>query len=431
MKSLLKYFDRNTIFSGLFFFFVLFSLFIMRPFRGAITAQIGTADLTYFLFIVVLVMLFANQIYSALVSRIKESRLVFYVYSFFIFNLIIFAGLNYYLPENYALGATFYVWYNIFNFFVVSVFWARTVNSFDYKEGKKYFGIISAFGSFGAWVATQTVLLFLSDKFFLAMILGCLSLMLAIYFSNKTTLTNQNVVQEKKDTFFRDLTEQFRQIKSNTLVRQLLSYVFIWTCLSTALYFFSIKIVSSVSSDRAVQTELFAQADAIAIPLTLFTQIFLTRFLLQSKLFGVSFVLIFYGAIYGIGFILMFGYFSGLLLSSSGALLFLIIQALVRPYEYAINKPARETVYTTLEKSEKYKSTVFIDTFMNRFGDASGGLLFNSLLFVGLSISIAPLAIIPLAIYLSTVGNNISKGINKVKSLTSVQKDLAQVAKKS
>ena len=417
MKSLLKYFDRNTIFSGLFFFFVLFSLFIMRPFRGAITAQIGTADLTYFLFIVVLVMLFANQIYSALVSRIKESRLVFYVYSFFIFNLIIFAGLNYYLPENYALGATFYVWYNIFNFFVVSVFWARTVNSFDYKEGKKYFGIISAFGSFGAWVATQTVLLFLSDKFFLAMILGCLSLMLAIYFSNKTTLTNQNVVQEKKDTFFRDLTEQFRQIKSNTLVRQLLSYVFIWTCLSTALYFFSIEIVSSVSSDRAVQTELFAQADAIAIPLTLFTQIFLTRFLLQSRLFGVSFVLIFYGAIYGIGFILMFGYFSGLLLSSSGALLFLIIQALVRPYEYAINKPARETVYTTLKKSEKYKSTVFIDTFMNRFGDASGGLLFNSLLFVGLSISIAPLAIIPLAIYLSTVGNSISKGINKVKSL--------------
>ena len=417
MKSLLKYFDRNTIFSGLFFFFVLFSLFIMRPFRGAITAQIGTADLTYFLFIVVLVMLFANQIYSALVSRIKESRLVFYVYSFFIFNLIIFAGLNYYLPESYALGATFYVWYNIFNFFVVSVFWARTVNSFDYKEGKKYFGIISAFGSFGAWVATQTVLLFLSDKFFLAMILGCLSLMLAIYFSNKTTLTNQNLVQEKKDTFFRDLTEQFRQIKSNTLVRQLLSYVFIWTCLSTALYFFSIEIVSNVSSDRAVQTELFAQADAIAIPLTLFTQIFLTRFLLQNKFFGVSFVLIFYGAIYGIGFILMFGYFSGLLLSGSGALLFLIIQALVRPYEYAINKPARETVYTTLEKSEKYKSTVFIDTFMNRFGDASGGLLFNSLLFVGLSISIAPLAIIPLAIYLSTVGNKISKGVNKAKSL--------------
>ena len=415
MKSSLKYFDRNTIFSGLFFFFVLFSIFVMRPFRGAITVQIGTADLTYFLFIVVLVMLLANQIYSALASRIRESRLVTYVYGFFIVNLLIYAGLTYYLPESYVLGASFYVWYNIFNFFVVSVFWARTVNSFDYKEGKKYFGIISAFGSFGAWVASQTVLLFLTDKFFLAMILGCLSLMLAIYFSTKISVSNESLIQRKKDTFFRDLTEQFRQIKSNPLVRQLLSYVFIWTCLSTALYFFSVEIVDSVTSDEVKQTELFAQADAIAIPLTLFTQIFLTRFLLQSKFFGVSFALIFYGAIYGIGFILMFGYFSGLFLASSGALLFLIIQALVRPYEYAINKPARETVYTTLKKSEKYKSTVFIDTFMNRFGDASGGLLFNSLLFIGLSISIAPLAIIPLAFYLSKVGSGISQGV-KTKS---------------
>ena len=105
------------------------------------------------------------------------------------------------MPENYVLGASFYVWYNIFNFFVVSVFWARTVNSFDYKDGKKYFGIISAFGSFGGWVATQTVLLFLSDKFFLAMILGCLSLMLAIYFSNKTTLTNSKCSSRKERYF--------------------------------------------------------------------------------------------------------------------------------------------------------------------------------------------------------------------------------------
>ena len=126
----------------------------------------------------------------------------------------------------------------------------------------------------------------------------------------------------------------------------------------------------------------------------------------------------------------MYLYFSQLFLTSVGsvfnfrgvnlnaaALLFLIITALVRPFEYAINKPARETVYTTLKKSEKYKSSVFIDTFMNRFGDASGGLLFNSLLFMGLTISVAPLAIIPLAAYLSAVGNKISKGVNKAKSL--------------
>ena len=144
MKQLSQYFNRNTLFSGLFFFFVLFSLSIMRPFRGVITANIGTADLPYFLFIVVLVMLIVNFIYSAIVSRVKESKLVIYVYGFFILNLLIFSYLNYYFSESYFLRGSFYVWYNVFNFSVVSVFWARTINSFDYKDGKKYYGIISA-----------------------------------------------------------------------------------------------------------------------------------------------------------------------------------------------------------------------------------------------------------------------------------------------
>ena len=96
------------------------------------------------------------------------------------------------------------------------------------------------------------------------------------------------------------------------------------------------------------------------------------------------------------------------LLASSAVLIFLILQGVMRPFEYGLNKPAREAVYTTLNSKEKYKSTVFIDTFTNRFGDASGGLLFNTLVVLGLSLSLAPVAIIPLAIYLSLQGRSIA-----------------------
>ena len=88
----------------------------------------------------------------------------------------------------------------------------------------------------------------------------------------------------------------------------------------------------------------------------------------------------------------------------------------MRPFEYGLNKPAREAVFTTLSAKEKYKSTVFIDTFTNRFGDATGGLLFNSLLTMGLVLYTAPLAIIPLAIFLINLGWNISKNIDTEKS---------------
>jgi len=403
-----KSIDKNTLVAGSFFFCVLYALFVMRPFRSAMAAQIGTSDLTYFLLIVVLVMLLANPIYSLIVSRVKESRLVTYIYGFFILNLFLYAFINSLYPDNYVVGVSFYIWYNVFNFFVVSVFWAKTVNSFQTDDSKKYFGIISAFGSAGAWLGSQSVLLFLADLPVIAMLCASVGLMLGIVLSRLLNSVSSETIKKENSGFVSELSEQFIQIKSNKLVRQLLIYAFIWTCLATSLYFFSLEIINKYSTDVVEQRKIFSLADSVVTPISFFTQLFLTRFFLENKFFGIKFVLISYGVLFSFAFFAISGYMANILLSSSGVILFIILSAVMRPFEYAINKPARESVYTTLEKSEKYKSTVFIDTFTNRFGDASGGLLFNTLIVLGLSLSLAPIAIIPLAIYLSMQGRSIA-----------------------
>ena len=403
-----KSINKNTLIAGSFFFCVLYALFVMRPFRSAMAAQIGTSDLTYFLLIVVLVMLLANPIYSLIVSRVKESRLVTYIYGFFILNLFLYAFINNLYPDNYVVGVSFYIWYNVFNFFVVSVFWAKTVNSFQTDDSKKYFGIISAFGSAGAWLGSQSVLLFLADLPVVAMLCASVGLMLGIVLSRLLNNVSSDIIKKENSGFFTELSEQFIQIKSNKLVRQLLIYAFLWTCLATSLYFFSLEIINKYSTDVVEQRKIFSLADSIVTPISFFTQLFLTRFFLENRFFGIKFVLIAYGVLFSIAFLAISGYMANILLSSSGVILFIILSAVMRPFEYAINKPARESVYTTLEKSEKYKSTVFIDTFTNRFGDASGGLLFNTLIVLGLSLSLAPIAIIPLAIYLSMQGRSIA-----------------------
>jgi AAA family ATP:ADP antiporter len=403
-----KSIDKNTLVAGSFFFCVLYALFVMRPFRSAMAAQIGTSDLTYFLLIVVLVMLLANPIYSLIVSRVKESRLVTYIYGFFILNLFLYAFINSLYPDNYVVGVSFYIWYNVFNFFVVSVFWAKTVNSFQTDDSKKYFGIISAFGSAGAWLGSQSVLLFLADLPVIAMLCASVGLMLGIVLSRLLNSVSSETIKKENSGFVSELSEQFIQIKSNKLVRQLLIYAFLWTCLATSLYFFSLEIINKYSTDVVEQRKIFSLADSVVTPISFFTQLFLTRFFLENKFFGIKFVLISYGVLFSFAFFAISGYMANILLSSSGVILFIILSAVMRPFEYAINKPARESVYTTLEKSEKYKSTVFIDTFTNRFGDASGGLLFNTLIILGLSLSLAPIAIIPLAIYLSMQGRSIA-----------------------
>ena len=400
--------NKNTLIAGSFFFCVLYSLFVMRPFRSAMAAQIGTSDLTYFLLIVVLVMLLANPIYSLIVSRVKESRLVTYIYGFFILNLFLYAFINNLYPNNYAVGVSFYIWYNVFNFFVVSVFWAKTVNSFQTDDSKKYFGIISAFGSAGAWLGSQSVLIFLADLPVVAMLCASVGLILGIVLSRLLNSVSSDIIKKENSNFFTEISEQFIQIKSNKLVRQLLIYALLWTCLATSLYFFSLEIINKYSTDVVEQRKIFSLADSVVTPISFFTQLFLTRFFLENKFFGIKFVLIAYGILFTVAFLAISGYMANILLSSSGVILFIILSAVMRPFEYAVNKPARESVYTTLEKSEKYKSTVFIDTFTNRFGDASGGLLFNALIVLGLSLSLAPIAIIPLAIYLSMQGRSIA-----------------------
>ena len=135
------------------------------------------------------------------------------------------------------------------------------------------------------------------------------------------------------------------------------------------------EIINKYTTDVVQQRKIFSLADSVVTPISFIAQLFLTRFFLENRFFGIKFVLIAYGVLFSIAFFAISGYMANILLSSSGVILFIILSAVMRPFEYAINKPARESVYTTLEKSEKYKSTVFIDTFTNRFGDASGGCL--------------------------------------------------------
>ena len=406
--------NKNTIYSGLFFFFVLNSIFVLRPFRNTIAADIGTADLTFFLFVVVLVMLLVNPIYSFIVSKSSQKNIVPYIYGFFILNLLIFLSLNSYFPNSSAVKATFYVWYNVFNFFLVAIFWAMTVNSFNLERAKVFFGLISAFGSLGASFGGLLVSNYLYDKENLSLVVTIISMLLAIFFSSR--VKRQELSLKGNTSTYSQVFEQFIQIRKNPLIRNFVFYAFTWTCLTTALWFFQLEIINNFTNDSSVKTQIFARADSIVPIITLLTQLLLTSFFLRSKYFGISFVLTIYGVIFLVALVAISGYFSEYLLSASGITLFLILQGTIRPFEYGLNKPAREAVFTTLSAREKYKSTVFIDTFTNRFGDATGGLLFNSLLSFGFLLYAAPFAIIPLAIFLINLGWRISKNIDPVNS---------------
>ena len=127
--------------------------------------QAGLENLPFLLSIVLLVMLLANPIYSWVVSKIKKDRIVVYIYLFFILNLLCFLlGWNFLDESGRAwIAKVFYIWCNVYSFFVVSIFWVAMINFFQSHEAKKYFGIISAGGSLGAFTGSSVARYFSTE----------------------------------------------------------------------------------------------------------------------------------------------------------------------------------------------------------------------------------------------------------------------------
>jgi len=77
--------------------------------------------------------------------------------------------------------------------------------------------------------------------------------------------------------------------------------------------------------------------------------------------------------------------------------LVIAFQAIQRTANFAISNPAREVLFTVVERAEKYKAKNVIDIVVFRGADAVSGWLFAALRGLGLELSAISLATVPVA----------------------------------
>ena len=397
--------------SFVFFFFVLASWYALRPVRNEMAVAGGVYNLPFLLTAVMLVMLLANPIYSWLVSKVPTSRVVTYCYLFFILNLIIFLCGWSYLDETGRLwtGRAFYVWCNVYSFFVVSIFWVAVINHFNTEDAKRVFGVISAGGSLGAFFGSSVARYFsteicgnssISELGPISLIIfsiGCLTI--AIFLSRGLTPKNSLTAENQNEVIGGTSLEAFKNIIGKIPVRLMAFYMLLWTALSTAAWMISLDIVESWSSDPCERTAFFAQIEQIVTPLTLLMQIFFTSFLLRTV--GILPILTIYGAFFFIAF--------GAYANYPEITTVLVLTIVIRVFEYGLNKPTRETVFTSLKQQDRYKSTVMMDTLLARSGDVAGSWFIRSLIALGLVGGSIAYAALPIAVLLSIVGYKAAK----------------------
>ena len=396
----------------LFFFFVLASWYALRPVRNELAVQGGIYNLPWLLMGVMLAMLIINPIYSWLVSRISQNKIILYIYSFFILNLIIFLSLWSFTGEEGRIwtGRAFYIWANVYSFFVVSIFWVTMINFFDHTDSKRFFGIISAGGSLGAFFGSSVARYFsteicgntsISDLGPMSLIIfSILSLLFAIYFSRsfKPTRTEADASEEIGGSSL----EAVQNIFKDPAIRNLGIYVVLFTMLMTTSWMISLGIVEEWSNDPCERTGLFARIEQIVTPLTLIMQVFLASYVLRK--IGSLTVLTIYGLLFAMAF-MAYSFFPNIT-----TVMMVVIS--LRIFEYGLNKPTRESIYTKLKQQDRYKSTVFIDTFLARSGDVIGGWFVRGLVGTGIAVLSVTWAALPFAMLISFMGLKIHQTTN-------------------
>jgi len=400
--------DLGSILKAFFFFyFVLCSWYSIRPVRNEMAVQAGLENLPGLLSIVLLIMLIANPIYSWMVSNIDRNRVVIYTYLFFIANLICFflGWVSFDNEVRVFIAKAFYIWCNVFSFFVVSIFWVSMINYFTSEQGKMYFGIISAGGSLGAFSGSSIARYFsmevcgtssMSDwgpfSLILISILG-LTIALVLSTNFKSRVADEEIVTEE-DSSAKGIGSMLIPIRGSML-GNLSLYMVLWTALMTFGWMIALSIVQDWSTDPCERTGFFARIEQIVTPLTLFFQFFLTSLIFRK--FGIGLILVSYGLILFLALIFYEAY--------PEIMTVLFVVCVLRTFEYALCKPARETLFTYLETQQRYKSTVFMDTFLARAGEVLGSWFAASgVVLLGLSSLAATYAALPFAALLSYTG---------------------------
>ena len=398
---------KNTILTSFLFFLVLASWYVIRGIRNEMAVEnYGQDFLLILLSFTALTMLIINPIYSWVASRKNFKKIITYCYSFLIMNLFVFILYSRSLGESDVtqqmwLGRVFYVWCNIYSFFVVSIFWVLVINIFRDSQSRKLYGFIMAGGSLGAIIGSE-ISVRLSESYtnyglelfaLASSLLLFLAIIVATYLVN---LNNSEVLIKKVGGNWSDAISNIISVKE---VKSVALYSWLFTALMTVQWISAIPIIESYSDLSPDRIVLFNRIEQLVSPLTLITQLILT-YLVISYL-GTSMILIVYGLLFIVVF-LLYG-----LMPSVGVVVF--SQALLRVFEYGFNKPSREIIYSQLKKNDRYKSTVFIDTFVTRFGDLTGSLFVGLGKVLTISITAVPLLAIPFAGIFSLTGYKISK----------------------
>jgi AAA family ATP:ADP antiporter len=296
------------------------------------------------------------------------------VYRFFALHLLIFFVLLRVDAPRPILSRVFFVWASVFNLFVVSVFWSFMTDLWRSEQSKRLFGFIAAGGSAGALTGpliTATLVervgpapLLLASVVLLEGAVQCAGRLARL--APQRDGRAEEPARAAEDRVGGGALDGIGLVLRSPYLLGIGAQTLLTTATATVLYLQQAQIVSAAFSTRAQRIAFFATIDLAVNVLTIAAQALVTGRVL--RVLGVAVGLAAVPVVTAAGF---------LGLAASPTLWILTgFQGVRRATHHAFERPAREVLFTSVTREERYKAKSFLDAIVYRGGDAASAWAF-------------------------------------------------------
>jgi AAA family ATP:ADP antiporter len=384
------------------------SYYLLKTVREALILTEGGAEVkSYSAAAQAMLLVLLVPAYGAFASRVPRLKLIAWVTTFFMVQLIAFyfAGI-----AGVREGVLFYVWVGIFNVFVIAQFWAFANDLFGEAQGKRLFPLVGVGGSLGAvlgaWAATELLklvgtyglLLTAAGGIGVCIVLTAMADRWTVRLGTESDASKAEAPLGKDGGF--ELIFRDRYLMLVAILTVLLNVVN-----SSGEFLLSKLVVQQAQQLYGPGAEMARKAFVGEFYAHFFGWVNLLGLVLQtvfvSRIFryiGVR------GSLFILPSIALTGYSMILIYPALYAVRTLKI--LENSTDYSVQNTARQALFLPTSREAKYKAKEAIDTFFVRMGD----VLLAGIVFVGtkLAFSISGFAAISVVLTLVWIGVTIA-----------------------
>jgi AAA family ATP:ADP antiporter len=379
---------RATLTSFSFVFVLMAAYYILRPVRDAMASDWTDAEVSWLWTINFFFSAIAVSIYGNAVARLRFRSLVTSVYAFFAASFVLFYLGTQISSDRELIDKSFYVWISVFSLFHISVFWSFMADLFSKTQALRLFGFIGAGASTGALAGPALPAFFAgtigTDNLILVatlLLLVTIPIIRVLQRLKASDLHNESVEVGSENLEFiggNPLSGFTDFIKSPYLLG-IGVFILLYTSVGSFVYFELKNLLADY--DRETRSQIWAGMDLAVNTLTLLIALFVTSRIATRFGLGVTLA--------SVPVLICFGMLA--VAAVPAVAMVVALQIIRRAGNYAITRPAREMLFTAVDRETRFKAKPVIDIVVYRGGDMLNAWAFTGLT-QGLGLGLAAVA---------------------------------------